>query len=129
MAELLVKTLVRPFMTIPDRLNTSTGCLAVASAIRVNCLFCHYRSCHVVKPCRGAGRPVLFLQADGRLLGRHLSHALLIFPAIQHIRAPYRGKMRYLMPRFHPLNGSETPYDHQTQGSRLYLHHHSPSRL
>ncbi|QBX70998.1 hypothetical protein E4630_09165 [Aeromonas hydrophila] len=69
MAELLVKTLVRPFMTIPDRLNTSTGCLVVASAIRVSCLFCHYRSCHVGKPCRGARRPVPLRQADGSLLG------------------------------------------------------------
>ncbi|HAU4896731.1 TPA: hypothetical protein F3L05_03410 [Aeromonas hydrophila] len=59
MAELLVKTLVRPSMTIPDRLNISTGCLAVTSAIRGNCLFYHYQSCHVGKPCRGVGRPVL----------------------------------------------------------------------
>ncbi|MBQ4671958.1 hypothetical protein AerPi162MC_08620 [Aeromonas dhakensis] len=46
MAELLVKTLVRLFMTITDRLNTSTGSLAIALAIVGNCLFCRYLLFH-----------------------------------------------------------------------------------
>ncbi|ASX11573.1 hypothetical protein CK627_12675 [Aeromonas dhakensis] len=46
MAELLVKTLVRLFMTITDRLNTSTGSLAIALAIGGNCLFCRYLLFH-----------------------------------------------------------------------------------
>ncbi len=33
-------------MTITDRLNTSTGSLAIAVAIGGNCLFCHYLLFH-----------------------------------------------------------------------------------